>query len=124
MEDIRISDSEWAVMKVLWQGGSEGMSLKEIDEAIISQGWSYTTVRTMVGRLTEKGAIRADKSHKGSFKYYPAVSEERCRRAAVKNLMEKLFDGSAKLMVSSLVRDKGLTEEEERTLLEIIEKME
>ena len=36
MEDIRISDSEWAVMKVLWQGGSEGMSLKEIDEAIIS----------------------------------------------------------------------------------------
>ena len=111
-------------MKVLWQGGSEGMSLKEIDEAIISHGWSYTTVRTMVGRLTEKGAIRADKSHKGSFKYYPAVSEERCRRAEVKNLMEKLFDGSAKLMVSSLVRDKGLTEEEERTLLEIIEKME
>ena len=42
----------------------------------------------------------------------------------MKNLMEKLFDGSAKLMVSSLVRDKGLTEEEERTLLEIIEKME
>lgn len=91
MEDIRISDSEWAVMKVLWQGGSEGMSLKEIDEAIISHGWSYTTVRTMVGRLTEKGAIRADKSHKGSFKYYPAVSEERCRRAEVKNLMEKLL---------------------------------
>ena len=34
MEDIRISDSEWAVMKVLWQGGSEGMSLKEIDEDV------------------------------------------------------------------------------------------
>ncbi|MCI6855275.1 MAG: BlaI/MecI/CopY family transcriptional regulator [Firmicutes bacterium] len=124
MDDIRISDSEWAVMKVLWHKGADGMTMKEIDEAVREHGWSYTTVRTMVGRLTEKGALRADRSHKGSFTYFPAVSEERCRRAEVKGLMDRLFDGSAELMFSSLVKDKGLTEEEERTLLEIIEKME
>ena len=33
MNDVKISDAEWAVMKVLWHRGSEGMSLKEIDEA-------------------------------------------------------------------------------------------
>lgn len=124
MNDVKISDSEWAVMKVLWHRGAQGMSLKEIDEAVKEQGWSYTTVRTMVGRLVEKGALAADRSHKGSFTYFPAVSEERCRWEEVKSLLYRLFDGSAKLMVSSLVQDKGLTEEEERTLLEIIEKME
>ena len=55
MDDIRISDSEWTVMKVLWHKGADGMTMKEIDEAVREHGWSYTTVRTMVGRLTEKG---------------------------------------------------------------------
>ena len=56
MNDVKISDAEWAVMKVLWHRGAQGMSLKEIDEAVKEQGWSYTTVRTMVGRLVEKDA--------------------------------------------------------------------
>ena len=81
-------------------------------------------MRTMVGRLTEKGALQADRSHKGSFRYFPGVSEEKCRRTTVKGVGYRPFDGSAKLMVSSLLKDKGLTEKAERTLLEIIEKME
>lgn len=29
MNDVKISDAEWAVMKVLWHRGSEGMSLRK-----------------------------------------------------------------------------------------------
>ena len=126
-ENITISDAEWLIMKALWhddKAKEEGFSLKEINEAVSAEGWGYTTVRTMVGRLVEKGALRADKSHRGSFLYYPAVSEEKCAKAEVRSLVDRIFDGSARLMVSSLVEDKNLTEEEQRTLLAIIEKME
>ena len=104
---VSISDAEWTIMKALWQSKDKKMTLKEIAEAVADAGWSYTTVRTMVGRLVEKEVITADESHPKSFRYSAAVS-----------------DGSAKLLVSSLVSGKNLSKEEQQTLLEIIEKME
>ena len=60
---ISISDAEWTIMKALWQSEDKKMTLKEIAEAVADSGWSYTTVRTMVGRIVEKEAIEADESH-------------------------------------------------------------
>ena len=127
-KQISISDGEWRIMKALWQGEDEKtaqkMTLKEIAEAVSDSSWSYTTVRTMVGRLVEKEAIIADESHPRNFLYSPAVSEEACRKEEIKGFIDRIFDGSAKLMVSSLVSGKNLTKEEQKTLLEIIDKMD
>lgn len=129
--EISISDAEWIVMKALWQherkAKSEKMTLKEITEAVAELSdadWSYTTVRTMVGRLTEKGAITADESKARNFRYSAAVSEEKCRRDEVKSFVSRIFDGSTKLLISSLVSEKNLTKKEQETLLEIIDKLE
>ena len=111
-------------MKALWQSEDKKMTLKEIAEAVADSGWSYTTVRTMVGRLVEKEAIEADESHPRNFRYSAAVSEEACRKEEMKSFINRIFDGSAKLMVSSLVSGKNLSKEEQQTLLEIIDKME
>lgn len=124
---ISISDAEWTIMKALWQNKGEKMTLKEISEAvaqITDADWSYTTVRTMVGRLSEKGAIDADDSNRRNFLYTAAVSEEECRREEMKSFINRIFDGSAKLLVSSLISEKNLTKEEQKTLLDIIDKME
>ena len=100
------------------------MTLKEIAEAVADAGWSYTTVRTMVGRLVEKEVITADESHPKSFRYSAAVTEEACRKEEMQSFINRIFDGSARLLVSSLVSGKNLSKEEQQTLLEIIEKME
>lgn len=128
---IAISDAEWVIMKALWDAadeksepGSSRMTLRQIADAVADHGWGYSTVRTMVGRLAEKGAVEADRSNPGSFCYYPAVSEADCRSQEVKSFLNRVFDGSARLLVSALVEDKGLTKEEEETLLAIIDKME
>lgn len=124
---ISISDAEWTIMKALWQNKGEKMTLKEISEAVAQltdADWSYTTVRTMVGRLSEKGAIAADDSNRRNFLYTAAVSEEECRREEMKSFINRIFDGSAKLLVSSLISEKNLTKEEQKTLLDIIDKME
>ena len=132
---ITISDAEWAIMKAIWDAGqaagpdAEGaasgcLTLRQIADAVAEHGWGYSTVRTMVGRLVDKGAIEADRSNPGSFSYYAAVSEETCRRQEVKSFLNRVFDGSAKLLVSALVEDKGLSKEEEEALMAIIDKME
>lgn len=128
---ISISDAEWIIMKALWQHEEkdepEKMTLKEIANAVSKLSdadWSYTTVRTMVGRLSEKGAIKADESNKRNFLYTAAVSEEECRREEMKSFINRIFDGSAKLLVSSLISEKNLTKDEQKTLLDIIDKMD
>lgn len=121
-KNINISDSEWKIMKILWE--SPNLTLRQIDSSLPESEWSYTTVRTLVTRLLDKGAIGADRSIANNFKYYPIVSESACKNKEVKSFLERVFDGSAGMLVSSLTRDSNLSEEEQKTLLDIIEKMD
>lgn len=117
-----ISDSEWAIMNVLWE--ESNLTLRQIYEKVIDEKWSYTTVRTLVTRLAEKEIIGADKNNPGNFKYYPLISESDCKGNAVTNFIDKVFDGSKSLLIASLTKDSNLTEKEQKELAALIEKME
>lgn len=121
-KNITISESEWKVMKILW--GKSDLTLREIALGLGDTDWSYTTIRTLVTRLVEKGAISADKKSVNNFKYFPAVSEKECKSKEVNRLLSRVFDGSVSMLVSSLTKDSNLTEEEQKELMNIIEKME
>lgn len=117
----KLSESEWHVMKVLWD--HPNVTLKEIAAQLNDSEWSYSTIRTLVTRLVKKGAIAADKST-GNYKYYPVAEESECKQQEAKKLLSRVFDGSITMMVSTLVRDSNLTEKEQKELMEIIEKID
>lgn len=120
--NISISDSEWKIMKVLWE--APNITLKEIAGRVGECGWSYTTVRTLVNRLADKGVIDADKSVANNFKYYPVAVEEACKIKEVKSFLEKVFNGSAGMLISALTKDSNLSEEEQKKLRSIIDKID
>ncbi|HVI41624.1 MAG TPA: BlaI/MecI/CopY family transcriptional regulator [Anaerovoracaceae bacterium] len=119
-KNLSISESEWKVMKVLWE--RPDLTLREVAASLKETDWSYTTIRTMVTRLMEKGAIDADKSL-SNFRYFPAVSENECKIKEVNRFLSRVFDGSVSMLVSTLTKDSNLTEEEQKELMSIIEKM-
>ena len=121
-KNFSISESEWKIMKILWD--KPNLTLKEIAASLEDTDWSYTTIRTLVTRLTEKGAIAADKSSSNNFLYYPAVSESECKNKEVNRFLSRVFDGSVSMLVSTLTKDSNLTEEEQKELMNIIEKMD
>lgn len=116
-----ISEAEWRVMKILWE--EPMLTLKQIAERLADSEWSYTTIRTMVGRLADKGVIAADKSHAGNFKYYPLLAEDACKQDEVKSFMSRVFDDSFFGLVSSFAKETELSEKEKQELIELIEKM-
>lgn len=120
MKNINISDSEWEVMKVLWE--KESMTLKEIFNGI-DNDWSYSTIRTLVNRLIKKGAVIADKAS-ANFKYSAGISEKYCKKKETENFMSRVFDNSISMMFASLTRNENLTEDEYKQLLELVEKMD
>lgn len=112
MTDIssKITDSELEVMKVLWEAGKP-LPITDIRQALQeTKGWESTTIKTLVQRLCNKGAVLQEKQK--YFLYTPAVSESEYNDWATGNLIRKLYRGSAKNLVAALVQSDTLTKED------------
>ena len=94
---MKISDSEWLVMRVLWDRGPVGAA--EVIGAIVPQtGWSHRTVRTLLNRLTDKGVIEARRDGERNI-YRPKVAQSQCIRRESRSFLDKVFDGDAGQML-------------------------
>lgn len=115
-----ISESEWTVMERFWdhapQTASEvARSLKK------STGWAENTVRTLITRLTEKGALRAIENA-GARQFEPAVDRDSCVRAESSSFLKRVFRGAAKPLLLHFAENTKLTPEEVRELKRLLDR--
>lgn len=120
-KDINISESEWSVMEVLWK--SPMQSIGEIKKALAYTGWSDSTIKTLVRRLVSKKVV-AINDDESNYRYYPLLSEEKCRLKETKSFINRVYDGSVSMLMTNLAVDSSLSEKETEELLSLIEKME
>lgn len=113
----KISDSELEVMELLWSSG-QALSITDIRLALQERtNWEATTIKTLVSRLVTKGAISQER-HK-VFYYSPRISREEYRSAMTGELIDKLYRGSSRSLVASLVRSKSLSQSDMDELREL-----
>jgi BlaI family penicillinase repressor len=74
---------------------------------------SYSTVRTQLRVLEEKGHVRHEQDGQ-RYVYTPAVARGTVRRSALKHLVETFYEGSVEQAVAALLGGEGsrLSEEE------------
>ena len=84
---------------------------------------NYSTVRTQLRVLEEKGQVRHDEEGV-RYVYSPAVPRRAARKSALRHLMSTFFDGSAENVVGALLGGEGarLTEEELVRIGELVAK--
>ena len=84
---------------------------------------SYSTVRTQLRVLEEKGHVRHEDDGQ-RYVYSPALARGTVRRAALKHLVETFFDGSAEQAVAALLGSDGarLSDEELERIEQLIRK--
>ena len=63
---------------------------------------SYSTVRTQLRVLEEKGHVRHEEQGR-RFIYMPAVARAAARRSALRHVMDTFFDGSVENVVAALL---------------------
>lgn len=114
----RISQAEFEVMKILWSAGGPVSTGDIYQELLKELGWDRSTVRTLLKRLTEKGAVTAHKLK--VLSYLPAISEKEYCDEQMKSFVERLYGGSATRMVTSLVENYNLTESDIEELRDIL----
>ena len=121
----KITDAEAEVMRVLWEAGCE-LPMAEIRKTLEqTSNWEASTIKTLLRRLCDKGVVAATK--KEVFYYRPLVSEAEYNEYTTQGLIDRLYDGSAKNLVTALLDSKKLDDtdiEELRSLFKVGEQDE
>ena len=114
----KITGSELEVLEVLWQA-DESLSVTPIRTQLETErGWDASTVKTLLRRLCEKGVVAAEKRE--VFYYRPLVDREEYRRWSARSLLDRVFRGSARDLIASLVEEDQLSEADLEDLREIL----
>jgi BlaI family transcriptional regulator, penicillinase repressor len=115
----RISESEWEVMRALWEKGPSTAS--EVIAALPKKGWHPKTVKTLLGRLVKKKAAGFVEEGR-TYIYRALVSEKECAAAESASFLERVFGGSLQPMLAHFVERQKLSAEEIRELKRILDR--
>src|SRR5260221_9098963 len=115
-----VARRERQILDILYRRGRATAS--EVMEAL-SGSPNYSTVRTQLRVLEEKGHIRHEE-HGLRFVYSPAVARRAARKSALRHLVETFFDGSAENAVAALLGGEGakLSDEELERIAGLVDK--
>ena len=116
-----ITESEWTIMETLWKRAP--LTASEVAKALRrSTGWAQNTVRTLLTRLVEKGALGAKENAAGVREFAPAVEREACVRAESESFLQRVFQGAAKPLLVHFAENAELTPEELRELKRLFDR--
>lgn len=116
--DVRITDSEWKIMEILWEKGEATQS--GLAEGL-AEKWNKNTVYTFLSRLEHKGIVE---SHSSPKQYRAAVKREDCVKQEQESFLNKVYHGSAGKMVAAFVEEGRLTAAEMEELKRLLEGMD
>lgn len=119
--DIHISEAEALVMQVLWQQHPQGAD--EICAALAGQEWQPATVKTLLNRLLNKGAISAVKDGR-RYLYAPLLKREQWLAAESKGFLDRMFNGKVAPLVAHFSRQRKLSKADIAELKRLIAEMD
>lgn len=86
-------------------------------------GWAYTTVKTLLSRLAEKGVLRETKKANTNY-YEPLVSRDQARGDALQLLADKAFDGTLGGLLQHMVAKEKLSKRDKQRLAQILDELD
>ena len=105
-----ISEAEQQVMKVIWNDNPI-TAMEIIKDLTHSRDWKPNTIKTFINRLLKKGAVGFEKSGK-EYNYYPLIEEADFVKSESRLFLKRIFDGSLKPMLVTMVENEDLTLED------------
>src|ERR1700677_3789515 len=112
-ETAALTKLELQIMQVIWKLGASSVatacSVKEVQEGLPQQ-LAYTTVQTMLNILERKGKLKR-KLRGRAYVYSATVTEAKASRHAVRDLVDRMFGGSAGELVISLIKNPQIDPE-------------
>jgi predicted transcriptional regulator len=119
--DTRISEAELEVMEVLWSA-PDPLTATDVADRIAERGWSLATVKTMLSRLSAKGAIRYREEGR-RYLYSPAIARDSYVGKESRRFVDQLFGGRLSPLVARLAEEDALDEADIAAIEKILKEL-
>src|SRR3954471_4120775 len=120
MGTTQLGRMQFRIMQVLWDKGRA--NAREITEALNEAApVAHSTVQTLLRQLEAKGAVGHEAEGR-TFVFTPKLKEDRVKRSATRDLLERVFGGDARSLVAHLLKDERLSSAELEGLCRMIER--
>lgn len=117
-----LGETEMEVLHHVWELGEA--SVAEVRERILkNRKVAYTTIMTVMKNLADKGFLKYRKQGI-TYIYSAAIDPSDVRYNLVDGIVDKVFHGSAKDLVQTLVKSEQLTEKDRQEIKKMIKSME
>jgi BlaI family penicillinase repressor len=124
-KNARISESEWEVMRVLWDA-EKPLAAAEVTQRLEGRAdWKPKTVRTFLTRLAKKQAISAEKIGPAGFEllhYAPLVDEPTTLHAEQETFLGRFFGGTIQSMLAAYIESGNISQDDLRELRAMIDR--
>jgi predicted transcriptional regulator len=119
---ISISEAEAIVMQVLWENHPQAADTI-ISLLINQQNWQEATVKTLLNRLLNKGAIAAVKDGR-RFLYSPVLQRNEWIDSESKGFLDRMFAGKLSPLVTHFSQHQNLSAEDIANLKQLIKELD
>ncbi len=119
-----ISDAEWQVMEVVWAAGAVPVTANEVVARLATTtNWKDKTVKTMLNRLVNKGALGFEADGK-RYLYKSNVARDACVRVQSRSFLSRVFGGATGAALMHFVEEHDLTPAEIEQLRRMLARKE
>jgi BlaI family penicillinase repressor len=122
---MQLSDAEWKIMGCLWRR-QQATAREIVDDLQDETAWAYTTVKTMLTRMVEKGTVRETHEVHGPHggrgaQYQPLITREQARHSALRGLVDRAFGGALAPLMQHLLDEEHLSAGDRARLRELLD---
>lgn len=104
MGEALFTDRELDVMSILWRRGCATVAevRTELEDEL-----AYTSVLSALQTLEDKGYVRHEQEGR-AYRYFPTVDSESAGGTALNRILDKIFHGSAELLLAQLMSERQI----------------
>ncbi len=117
---VELTEAEWAVMRAVWK--HQPCAAGTVQEALAaSRGWAYSTVKTTMDRMVQKGLLEIKKIRNLQL-FSSTISKSSARKGEFQKMLSRAFDGALGPMMQYLVENEKLTDDDIKQLRQLVGK--
>ncbi|MEM8732963.1 MAG: BlaI/MecI/CopY family transcriptional regulator [Planctomycetota bacterium] len=122
-KSTELTERELEIMQVFWKSNSQAITIADVQSSLqqSDRDLAYTTVATLVRILVEKGFLEQTTDRR-PHEFSPTRSHQEVSGRLLKDLMQRVFGGSAEALLLRLMEDEELTAGERRRLQSLVKK--
>jgi len=119
-KNSELTEAEWAIIETVWQ--KQPCAAPTVVETLQEKkGWSYSTVKTMMDRMTKKGLLKTERI-RNLILYRATITKNQAQKLEIMRTVKRAFDGALTPMMQFLLDNHNLSKKELGDLEQIIKK--